>query len=231
MNLIKLPFRAFASYAILAIILTLSSRAFAQVERNLLQKTVDLNQLKNLLVLDQKWVSYPSYPDRAGWDKLTGIMKVSLIQKWEGNLHYKWQGIRVSDYLEYERTGSRQRTEEILNRNSQALNDLVLAELAEGKGRFMDQIIDGVWFYCEMTTWVAANHLTAMTKHKPSRPLPISDEVIVDLTVGDMSTFLAWTYYFLKEPMDNVHPEISIRLRRALQERILDPYMQRTDYW
>ena len=34
--------------------------------------------------------------------------------------------------------------------NRQALNTLMLAELAEGKGRFIDQLLNGAYMSCEM---------------------------------------------------------------------------------
>lgn len=212
-------------------LLVVAVHCYATEERNLLQKSTDSNQLSQLLILNQKWVTYPAYPDRAGWDRLTGTLKTSLVSQGEENLTYQWQIIKVSDYLEFDRSGSRQHQEGPSNANTKALNSLVLAELAEGKGRFIDQIVNGVWFFCEQTSWASANSISVMTKQRPRSALPNPNEIIVDLAVGDMGTFLAWTYYFLKEPMDKIHPLISNRLRDNIQQRILDPYMQRDDYW
>ena len=36
-------------------------------------------------------------------------------------------------------------------KNNSALGSLFMAEMAEGKGRFVDQIINGVFASCEMT--------------------------------------------------------------------------------
>ncbi len=216
---------------LLLVLLAISGRTFGAEERNLLQKAVHANQLSQLLILNRKWVTYPAYSDRAGWDKLTGTLKASFIRTGEENLNYTWQTITASEYLEFERSGSREGQEGPFNINTLALNSLVMAELAEGKGRFMDQIINGVWFFCEQSSWNSVNNLFVMTKNRPPSSLPNPDEVIIDLVVGDISTFLAWTHYFLKEPMDKVHPIISKRLRNELQRRILDPYMERDDYW
>ena len=48
-------------------------------KRTLLQDAADINKLKEVLVMDQKWVPYPDYTDRAGWDKLLGENKESTI--------------------------------------------------------------------------------------------------------------------------------------------------------
>ena len=39
---------------------------YAYTERDLLQKQADINRLKEILVLDRQWVTYPDYNDRAG---------------------------------------------------------------------------------------------------------------------------------------------------------------------
>lgn len=64
-------------------------------------------QLKEALVMNQKWVPYPAYNDRVGWDELLGTNKESLIRAGEKMLNYEWKVIRATDYLEYERSGER----------------------------------------------------------------------------------------------------------------------------
>ena len=76
--------------------------AHAYTERNLLQKAAGSEeQLKEALVMNQKWVPYPAYTDRAGWDELLGTNKENLIRAGEKMLNYEWKVIRATDYLEY----------------------------------------------------------------------------------------------------------------------------------
>ena len=119
--------------------------------RDLLQNKAPSSELRKSLVLDQKWVQYPHYTDRAGWDEITGVNKEDIIKKGEAALNYDWKIIKATDYIEYERSGSRDIMQDPFDANNTALTNLVLAELAEGKGRFIDQIINGVWQTCEMT--------------------------------------------------------------------------------
>lgn len=231
-SLSRSPGKLFLSISLTGLcILMFPLGKLAAQDRNLLQKTVPSGQLESLLILNQKWVSYPGYTDRTGWDKLTGSLKQTFIDAGEKTLDYQWQYIPLSAYLEFERSGQRQMHETPNNTNTYALNNLVLAELAEGKGRFLDQIINGVWYFCDMSSWANPNGLLATSATRPSRPFPNPEEQVIDLVTGDMSSLLAWTYYFLKEPMDKVHPGISARLRHRLRQRILDPYMQRDDFW
>jgi hypothetical protein len=196
--------------------------------RNLLQKKASVDQVKASLVEKAAWITYPAYANRKGWDAFTGSLKDDLIKEGEAYLDYAWKVVRASDYLEYERSGSRVAMENPFNANNNALSRLVFAELAEGKGRFMNQIINGVWQICELSSWVLSAHLSVQ---KSKRALPDYREEIIDLTSGDVGSFLSWTWYFFHDAFDKVNPVISSRLRANIQKRILDPYMQRNDYW
>jgi len=197
--------------------------------RNLLQQKSGLVLLKSNLVMNQKWVNYPGYTDRKGWDALTVGVKDKMIQKGVKALDYAWKVVKATDYLEYDRSGERKIMEDPFGDNNSALNDLVLAELAEGKGRFVDQIANGLWYSCEMTSWVLSAHIGGAQKEKCS--LPSYNGHVIDLTSGDMGAFFAWTYYLLKDELDKVQPMVAARLRQNIQDRIMDPYMNRSDFW
>ncbi len=201
----------------------------AYEKRDFLQKAFDINRLKNTLILNQEWVEYPDYNDRTGWDTLTGDVRLKIISKGEAALTYEWKVVKATDYLEFDRSGTRQSGS--FDSNRSALSNLVLAELAEGQGRFLDQIANGVWLFCEMTSWVGSAHMHLHTRREKTS-LPDYNEFVIDLSAGDMGSFLSWTYYFLKDELDNnVHPFISERLRENLQKRILDPYMNLDHPW
>ncbi len=202
---------------------------FSHEYRNLLQNQADFSFLKRSLILNQNWVSYPDYLDRKGWDQLTGDFKTEIIKRGEESLNYEWKVVKLTDYLEFERSGSRQVMETPYNSNITALSNLIYAELAEGKGRFMDQIINGVWTCCEMTSWALSAHLPAF--QSSGRSLPHIEEQVIDLTAGDLGSLLSWTWYFFRNEMHKIDPVVSIRLRDELQRRILDPYMERSDFW
>lgn len=202
--------------------------AQAYAERNLLQNTADVAKIKSVLVTDQKWVNYPAYTDRNGWDKLFGTTKDEMIRRGEKQLSYEWQVVKATDYIEFERSGSREIMENPFGNNNMAIVDLLLAELAEGKGRFMPQLINGVFHTCEMTSWALSAHLITQKVH---RSLPDHREQLIDLTSGDLSSMLAWTYYFLHTEFDKVNPSISARLHHELEERTIKPYMNEENYY
>lgn len=205
-----------------------ATQAHAYETRNLLQKEADLEQVKSALIMDQKWVSYPAYADRAGWDRFLGDYKVQYIRLGESFLDYEWKVIQATDYLEYGRSGDRQIMEKPFNQNNRALECLFFAELAEGEGRFIDQIINGVFHSCEMTSWALSAHLGLQ---KIGGCFPSDKEHVIDLGSGNLASQLAWIYYYLKPSLDRVNPLIAERLRHELQVRILDTYMQEDHFW
>ena len=202
--------------------------AFAYTERNLLEKRASIETLKDVLLMDQQWVPFPDYADRAGWEAFLGPYRETYIRRGEKRLDYRWQVVRATDYLEFERTGNRDVMENPYNENIFAIVDLLLAELAEGKGRFVDQLINGVFHSCEMTSWALAAHIIVQPTH---RALPAYDYPVIDLVSGDLSGVLSWTYYFMHRQFDKVDPEISRRLRHELEARTMTPYLTNDSFW
>ena len=127
----------------------------------------------------------------------------------------------ASQYLEYEKTGSRA----LFNKeeaNRVALKELVLAELAEGKGRFMNQIIDGVWSFSQKWTWSHPQH----TRYQKSRrALPVYDERPITYHSAVAGALLSLTWYFFEEEFDKADPSISLALKDAMELNIFTPYI------
>ena len=216
-------------WTVLCILLMFTTTMFAYTERNLLQNSVTKEQLKEALIMNGEWVPYPAYSDREGWNSLLNDEdRQTLINAGEKMLDYRWQVIRATDYLEYERSGERNIMQNPYEANRKAINMLMMAELAEGKGRFVDQLINGVFFSCEMTSWVLSAHLP---RQSTKRSMPDWREQIIDLGSGNYGSMLAWVYYFFHDTFDKADPVISLRLRHELQERILDPFMENDREW
>ena len=215
-------------FLIVSLLICITIDAAAFDPRNLLQKKATVNELLSMLSNKSEWIKYPAYQDRKGWDAYTGNLKLKLIQDGEKNLNYTWKVIKATDYLEFEKSGNRTIMENPFGQNNIALSSLLYAELAEGEGRFMNQIINGIWHTCEMSTWVLSAHLPVQ---KSKRSLPDIKEEIIDLTSGDLGSFLSWTWYFMHDELDKVNPSIAAKLKSKIQQRILVPYMARDDYW
>ena len=193
-----------------------------------LQQSLSGKDLGSLLVLDQKWVPYPAYSDRAGWDELLGGYKPQIIAVGEKYLNFDWLVIRATDYLEYNRSGNRYTQEDRIRKNAEALSCLMLAELAEGKGRFLDDIINGSFLFCEYTSWAVSHHLA--TFQKVRRPIPDYEDDILALYQGNFSQMLSWAWYFFHEQFDKEDVGIAARIRHEIDKRELTPFLERDDF-
>ncbi len=126
---------------------------FGITERNILQKEATIEKLKKELITDKSWIKYPDYSDRTGWDNFLGVFKNEYIKRGEKSLKHEWKAVRATDYIEYFRSGNRTNMQDKYNENIYAIMNLFLAELAEGKGRFTEPLMDLVFSACEMTSW------------------------------------------------------------------------------
>lgn len=121
--------------------------AYSYEKRDLLQKEAEDINLAQALIGDFSELSFPDYYDREYWNNLPETIRKEYIQEAEKYLDYDWPVVKATDYLEIIRSGDRRQN--VYSAPRSALLALVMGELAEGKGRFIDQIVNGVWYYSE----------------------------------------------------------------------------------
>ena len=129
----------------------LALTSYSQTERNLLQNEAQKTGLDELVKNQIQLRNFPKYNDRDFWNAVPANISTQYIQEAEKVLDFTWPAIKATDYLEILRTGQRLHDQFILPHN--VLRALILGELVEGKGRFLDQIVNGVWYYSEQTWW------------------------------------------------------------------------------
>ncbi|MBI5831787.1 MAG: heparinase II/III family protein [Armatimonadetes bacterium] len=174
------------------------------------------------------WRPYPRASDRDGWGDLEPARAAALVAAGEARLSQPWPVLLASVFAEFRRTGNRSHWEQPQFARRSMLSDLVLAECVEGRGRFLDAITDGVWLICEESFWGVSAHNWG--KRWPDSLLPDTAERIIDLFAGETGGLLAWTLYLLGDQLTAVHPVITDRIRRELDERIITPYLERDDF-
>jgi len=210
----------------LSLITALKGSAIPEIKnRNILAREAESINLQSVLLSDDSWNKLPLYNDRDFWEKVPPKLKVAMICRAEKYLEYEWPVVKATDYLEFIRSGERH--QEAYAAPSSALNSLVMGELIEGKGRFLNQIINAVWYYSEQTWWGWSAHLYFQ---KAPGGLPDINEPTVDLGVGEIASDLAWTWLLFREEFDKVHPLISQRLKQEIIRKAVMPYFERTDF-
>jgi hypothetical protein len=210
------------------IILVASIVHLSAIERNLLENSITLQQLSQNLAKGTAWVKYPAYNNRSAWESLPQGVRADIIRKGEAALTNNWGVVKASDYIEFTRSGNRDIMQQPQSARVSALEALTLAELVEGKGRFMEALMNGVWALCEQTTWVLSAHLTLQKK---GAGLPDPDDTVIDLTSGEIGALMSWIHYFFAAELDKISPFVAEKIRRNVRERVLIPYYTRTDFW
>ena len=183
-------------------------------------------------VAGKDWFPLPAWSDRAAWTELTGDSAADLIRRGEKALKHTWTHIPASAYLEFERSGDRNVMQRIESANRGAMISLMLAELAEGKGRFISHLADGAWFTAEQTSWVLSAH---QVRQKSKRALPDRREQLIDLASGRTGSLMALTWYFFRDEFDKIDPSISYAIEDAVKRNILDCFLNeeehRANWW
>lgn len=165
------------------------------------------------------WYPYPAYSDREAWDKLlTEEAKKGFIKRARKFLGYKWQHIPASTYLALNTTGDKQAMRKIEAKNREAFIALMMGELAEGEGRFMMDLADGLWFYGTSYHWHHSNQTYGQLPRYEMEKVGLGS-VRLGVTVP-----IAW--HFFHEEMDKIDPQISIVVQEAVQRIIIDPAMK-----
>jgi hypothetical protein len=197
-------------------------------ERNLLENSITKDKLSQVLAKNTEWVKFPAYSDRQAWESLPASVRTSAIQKGIDALECDWAIVKAGDYLEYSRSGNRQIMEKPQSKRQQAILDLAMAELIEGKGRFIEPLVNGVWAICEQSTWVLSAHLS-LQKNRAGLPDP--NDIVIDLASGNIGAMISWIHYFFAREFDKINPIISEKLRLEVKKRVLEPYYTRNDMW
>ena len=115
--------------------------------RNILAQKYSMEQVKQSLVLKDQYHPYPTTP--AEWQEAVpdSVLK-AVIKAGEGALNTNFGSISATVSLDFVRSGDRERHRNVSYSKRYALTDLLLAESMEGKGRFMESILNGVWSIC-----------------------------------------------------------------------------------
>lgn len=206
----------------------LAPSSWAAADSCMLSGSVTVSELKTILDSQTGWPVFPGYGDRKAWESLPESARREYIAAGERALDFQWGVIPAMSYIEFTRSGDRGIMERPSNARNSALRSLVLAELSEGKGRFIEQIINGVWAICEQSTWVGSAHLPAQ---RGGAGLPNPDDTIIDLHAASLGSLMSWTYYFFADEFDKVSPWIGRRMRDEIRRRVLEPYYSRENFF
>ena len=172
----------------------------------------------------------PPASDRESWEKLSEDLKARLIKNGEQYLHYEYPSLTAVDFMEFTRTGNRSRYQDRLFARRTALDTLVLAECVEHRGRFLDDIINGLYLICEENAWQLPAH-NSYIRDTPQFPLPDVTRPMIDLFAAETASILAVAEYLLRSELNEVSPFLSVMIGHELETRIFTPYLEEHFWW
>ncbi|MBD3184766.1 heparinase [Candidatus Poribacteria bacterium] len=193
----------------------------------MIKQIYDREKLKDILITKDSWHPYPTAREHSEWETIPESIRKAHIKRGEEKLGYDWPTVLAVRYMDYVRTGDRRKHQSVSFGRRNALTDLVIAECMENQGRFMDDIMNGIWAICEESFWGVAAHLGAQ---KVGSGLPDVAEPIVDLFAAETSALLAWTMYLVGSKLDGISKLIVPRIKLEIDRRIHTPLLERDNF-
>lgn len=166
---------------------------------------------------------FPTVEDRAFWNS---FRNETCVEEAERAMGYGWDVIKATDFMAYKESGNRtiMQIPHFTRRNHLIL--FTLAELKENKGRFLPQIVNGLFAICEESFWGLSAHW-----HLYIRNIPTPTEPYVDLYAAETAEHLAVITHVLREPLKAYCPEILERVDYELEQRIRSVYLTHRDFF
>ena len=217
-----------ASLVALVVCARAAGAASAETSRKILATACPPEKLPSVLVPRDRFHPFPTAAERDAWAALPDETRKGIVERGEAALAGPWPALPATLYLEYARVGDRHNFEAPYGARRGKLRDLVLAECVEAKGRFTDEIVNGVWLICEESSWCIPAHVGASPD---GRGLPDTTHPVVDLFAADTGALLAWTSYLLGPQLDKVTPLVRKRITDEVSRRILDVNLARNFGW
>jgi hypothetical protein len=204
------------------------SITYAQYQpRNILTRNVSATEIKNIVKNLSAWRVTRKEEIMRELKNLSPSNKESLIKNGEKYVEFSWPALPAYNYLDFVRNGNRDIFQGKIGERRTALYSLVMAELIEGKGRFLPQIANGAWATCEESTWCWPAHISIQGKSG----LPDPNQDIIDLGAGETAVNLSWVLFLMEDSLEKLSPVIPARVRFELNKRIIQPYLKIDFSW
>ena len=166
------------------------------------------------------------FSDRETGFSISKECRDKLLSVAEGLIGKTYPNLLATEYMMFRRNGDRSVFQKPYFERRHDMLRLALAEYIEGKGRFIDSIINLVWMILEETTWVLPAHNRVHADGKGTLSYSYAEEVdYIDLFSAATGAELAWVIYLCKDALNNESEVICERVVYELERRIIKPYL------
>ena len=173
---------------------------------------------------------YPNISNRESWEGLPSQLKKEITEAGQEAQKTPWTQLLISDFTEFSKSGNRLAFEDKYFPRRRKLSALVMAECVENKGRFLDDILDGLYLILEETTWCLPAHNSYIRDTKQEY-LPDEGRPIIDLFDAETGAFVAMAEYLLRPQLEKISPYICSYVDKRLNDRIFKPYFAEHFWW
>jgi len=189
--------------------------------------------LHDMFIPYEQWKPFPQARDRKAWDSL---LKYPLNRERRAFLcgiseelrNKPWPELRASDFMDFVREGNRVNYEKPFFARRRNLSLLVIAECMEHRGRFLDEIINGIWHILEEITWTVNAHTYRTPLNSGQDPLPPPGDDTLALFSIQTAALLAETDYLLARELEQISPALRARIHDKIEDRIIRPFEHHT---
>lgn len=207
-----------------AVIMLSVCNTFAE---GLLSSKYSVDELKKLLP-ESNTIGIPKIDDRDSWKEADQKILKSNYDRALTMMDYEWKPIPATVTMMYVRTGNRTVYQSISFEKRRNLFTFLMAEIYENKGRFMDQILDGVWSICEESYWGVSAHLP---QWHGGAGLPDINDPYVELFSAETACVLSLVDYIVGDKLDKISRHVRPRIAYEIEKRIFTPVMTWDHPW
>lgn len=167
---------------------------------------------------------FPKAGDKYWRKQVPEAMRKDYIRLGDSCVNMPWEAIPNKVFAEFRTTGNRTHYEEMSFDIRKQFVCLVMAEIMQGKGRFLPSICRGLHYFMEKEPWwgIPAHY----PKAKPERGIQP-----VDLFNAETSDMLAWTLYMLDKQIGNKEKGLCDSVRKEIERRFLHPTLYEKQGW
>jgi len=195
---------------------------FAQ-EKKILTSRYPREVLKQIISQPGDIHPFPDASTSYWRDSIPLDMRQSYIAYGEKFLGKPWATLPATIFSEFRTNGNRENFEKLSFARCRQLAALVMAEIVEGKNRFLPDIINGLIATCEETWWGISAHY--------GKKVAMPEDHAVDLFAAETANLMVWTSYMLREQLDKFSPLICQRITKETERRILIPTLENNYWW
>ena len=130
----------------------------------MLTEHASLKNVKETLLSREQFHPFPKYEEREAWETLPPAIREFYQKEEETILSFEIPALLATAYMNFYRTDTipGYQPKPSSGYNSGIRRSILwmatMAECIEGKGKYIDKIIDLVWAICEESSWIDSHH-------------------------------------------------------------------------